>query len=87
MSGENQTINGAVKTLCSRNIGQATASSSNMDALAMRLCNSLKDHVVEYGNRVKNFEELMHNDIMGDNAKHMMDCHCHRITQNKIPKG
>ena len=71
----------------SRNIGQVTTSSSNMDALAMRLCNSLKDHVVAHGNHVKNFEELMCNDIMGDNVKYIIAYHCHCITQNKIPKG
>ena len=79
---------GTFKKFCSRNtIQTGTTSSSNMDALATRLCNSLKYYVVAHGNRVKYFEDLTCNDVIIDNVKHLMACYCHRFTQNKITKG
>ena len=57
-----------------------------MDTLAMRLCNSLKDYIIAHRNRVKNFEELMYNDIMGDNFKYKTAYYCYHIIQNKILK-
>ena len=79
---------GTVKTLCARHAAQAGgASSSNMDKLAIKLHDVLKEKYVNHGNRVKDFSDLTFNDIVGDNVNYVLTCNFHRLTSIRMPKG
>ena len=70
---------GAVSTLPIRLITQASSTSTySMDAMSIKLHEVLKDRHPTHGNRVKNFANLTHDDIIGDNIKHALACHCHK---------
>ena len=77
-----------VKNMCARNVTQAGgASSSNIDKLAIKIHDVLKEKYVNHGNRVKDFSDLTFNDIVGDNVNYVLTCRFHRLKSIRMPKG
>ena len=67
---------GTIRSLYTRHIAQAGSTlSSNIDKLAIKLYDILKEKYVNHGNRVKDFSNLTYNDIISNNVNYILICY------------
>ena len=58
-----------------------------MGTLSIKLYNQAKGRFETHGSCVKDFEDLGHSDISGDNINYALACNFHRLTRDKGPKS
>ena len=87
MSSNDNNSSGIVRLLCARSIGQPGTTVSSIGVLTIKLYNKAKESIETQGSHIKDFEDLEHARILGDNIHYVLSCHCYRLTRNKVPNG